>query len=281
MNFLKKIFHKKNVRLDWRNFVEHFAARARERGYHADIHWGEGLAGSSITINTADSGQYTAYLDSIWQEYQNEPDALDVLIDTRLDVFDQIAERAVAPDASQIFPNIKAEAWLEAAKAMRREGGADPDEILSQPLAGDIHLVYMLDTGNAFRDMHRSELGELGIADEAALHDKAIANLRQYAMSRIEAEAYDGGIHRLVLDGFLDAALLLILPQIIDTSDFPHGIITAVPARDALIYCDANDPDAIRILQEIAQDLFAAAPYAVSAHLYRLKDGELSEYTPD
>ena len=129
--------------------------------------------------------------------------------------------------------------------------------------------------------MHRSELGELGIADEAALHDKAIANLRQYAMSRIEAEAYDGGIHRLVLDGFLDAALLLILPQIIDTSDFPHGIITAVPARDALIYCDANDPDAIRILQEIAQDLFAAAPYAVSAHLYRLKDGELSEYTPD
>lgn len=278
MNFLKKIFHKKNVRLDWRNFVEHFAARARERGYHADIHWGEGLAGSSITINTADSGQYTAYLDSIWQEYQNEPDALDVLIDTRLDVFDQIAERAVAPDASQIFPNIKAEAWLEAAKAMRREGGADPDEILSQPLAGDIHLVYMLDTGNAFRDMDRGELAQLGIADEAALHDKAIANLRQLADGRCETETYEGGIYRLTLDGFLDAALILILPQLIDPDVHPDGIIVAVPARDALIYCDTRDPDAIRVLQEIAQDLYTAATYTISARLYRQQNSTLSPY---
>ena len=280
MNFLAKLFRKKPA-LDWRAFTEHFADRARERGYSVEIHWGEDLVRSSISFSRADDNAYTAYLDSVWQEYQNEPGALDALIDARLDVLDQMTESTAAPDASQIFPNVKADAWLEAAKAMRRDGGADPGEILSQPLAGDIHLVYMLDAGNAFRDMHRSELGELGIADEAALHDKAIANLRLYAASRIETETYDGSIHRLVLDGFLDAALLLILPQIIDTSDFPHGIITAVPARDALIYCDANDPDAIRILQKIAQDLFAAAPYAVSAHLYRLKDDELSEYTPD
>lgn len=280
MNFLAKLFRKKPA-LDWRAFTEHFADRARERGYSVEIHWGKDLGRSSISFSRADDNAYTTYLDTVWQEYQNAPDALDALIDARLDVLDQMAESAAAPDASKIFPNVKAEAWLEAAKTMRREGGADPDEILSQPLAGDIHLVYMLDAGNAFRDMHRSELDELGIADEVALHDTAFTNLRQYAASRIEAEAYDGGIHRLVLDGFLDAALLLILPQIIDSADFPHGIIAAVPARDALIYCDVCDHDAIRILQKIAQDLFAAAPYAVSAHLYRLKDGELSEYTPD
>ena len=159
MNFLSKLFRKKPALLDWRTFTEHFANRARERGYRVEIHWGEDLAHSAIAFGHADDNAYTAYLDSVWQEYQNAPDALDALIDARLDVLNQMAESAAAPNASQIFPNIKSDAWLEAAKAMRREGSADPDEILNQPLAGDIHLVYMLDTGNAFRDMHRSELG--------------------------------------------------------------------------------------------------------------------------
>ena len=279
MSIFSKLFRKKPA-LDWRAFTEHFADRARERGYSVEIHWGEDLGRSSISFSRADDNAYTAYLDAVWQEYQNEPGALDALIDARLDVLDQMTESTAAPDASQIFPNVKADAWLEAAKAMRRDGGADPDEILSQPLAGDIHLVYMLDAGNAFRDMHRSELGELGIADEAALHDTAFTNLRQYAASRIETEAYDGGIHRLVLDGFLDAALLLILPQIIDSADFPHGIIAAVPARDALIFCDADNNAAIRNLQEITAELFAAAPYAVSAYLYHLHDGTIRLHAP-
>ena len=280
MNVLAKLFRKKPALLDWRAFIEHFAARARERGYPADIHWGEDLTRSSISFSRADDNAYTAYLDFVWQEYQNEPGALDAFIDARLDVLDQMTESTAAPDASQIFPNVKADAWLEAAKAMRREGGADPDEILNQPLAGDIHLVYMLDTGNAFRDMHRSELGELGIADENALQQTALANLRQYSAGRAENHDYGSGIHRLVLDGFLDAALILILPQLTGIGDHPDGIILAVPARDALLYCDGGDHDAIRVLQELAQELHGAAPYPISARLYHLQDGELDEYAP-
>ena len=40
MNFLAKLFRKKPALLDWRAFTELFAARARERGFPADIHWG-------------------------------------------------------------------------------------------------------------------------------------------------------------------------------------------------------------------------------------------------
>ena len=75
MNVLAKLFRKKPALLDWRAFIELFAARARERGYPADIHWGADPTHSSITISTADGDEYTAYLDTAWQEYQNAPAA--------------------------------------------------------------------------------------------------------------------------------------------------------------------------------------------------------------
>ena len=279
MNFLAKLFRKKPALLDWRAFSEHFAARARERGYPADIHWGEGLAHSSITISTTDGGEYTAYLETVWQEYQNAPEALDAIIDARLKALEQIIAGAEM-SASQIYPDIKSVAWLEGAKQLQDEHLIEASELLSQPLAGELHLVYILDRGYAMSNLHRSELGELGIADEAALQQIALANLRQYSAGRAENHDYDSGIHRLVLDGFLDAALILILPQLTGIGDHPDGIILAVPARDALLYCDAGDSDAIRVLQQLAQELHGAAPYSISARLYHLQDGELDEYAP-
>lgn len=130
-------------------------------------------------------------------------------------------------------------------------------------------------------NLQRSELAELGIADENALQQTALANLRQYSAGRAENHDYGSGIHRLVLDGFLDASLILILPQLTGIGDHPDGILLVAPARDALIYCDARDHDAIRVLQELAQELHGAAPYPISARLYHLQDGELSEYAPE
>ena len=279
MNVLAKLFRKKPALLDWRAFIELFAARARERGYPADIHWGEDLARSSITVSTADGGKYAAYLDTAWQEYQNAPEALDAIITARLNAMGQIVV-GITMNAGQIYPNLKSAAWLEGAKQLQDEHLIEASELLSQPLAGELHLVYMLDRGYAMSNLHRSELGELGIADEAALQQIALANLRQYSAGRAENHDYDSGIHRLVLDGFLDASLILILPQLTGIGDHPDGILLAVPARDALLYCDADDTAAIRVLQQLAQELHGAAPYPVSARLYHLQDGELDEYAP-
>lgn len=275
MNVLAKLFRKKPALLDWRAFIELFAARARERGYPADIHWGEDLARSSITVSTADGGKYAAYLDTAWQEYQNTPEALDAIITARLNAMVQIVV-GITMNAGQIYPNLKSAAWLEGAKQLQDEHLIEASELLSQPLAGELHLVYMLDRGYAMSNLHRSDLAELGIADEAALQQIALANLRQYSAGRAENHDYDSGIHRLVLDGFLDASLILILPQLTGIGDHPDGIILAVPARDALLYCDAGDSAAIRVLQE----LHGAAPYPISARLYHLQDGELDEYAP-
>ena len=280
MNVLAKLFRKKPALLDWRAFIELFAARARERGYPADIHWGEDLARSSITVSTADGGKYAAYLDTAWQEYQNTPEALDAIITARLNAMVQIVV-GITMNAGQIYPNLKSAAWLEGAKQLQDEHLIEASELLSQPLAGELHLVYMLDRGYAMSNLHRSDLAELGIADEAALQQIALANLRQYSAGRAENHDYDSGIHRLVLDGFLDAALILILPQLTGIGDHPDGIILAVPARDALLYCDAGDSDAIRVLQQLAQELHGAAPYSISARLYHLQDGELDEYAPE
>lgn len=279
MNFLAKLFRKKPALLDWRAFIELFAARARERGYPADIHWGEDLARSSITVSTADGGKYAAYLDTAWQEYQNAPEALDAIITARLNAMGQIVV-GITMNAGQIYPNLKPAEWLEAARQIQHDNGTPPGGLLSQPLAGELHLVYVIDTGDAFRTLQRSDLAELGIADEDALQQTALANLRQYSAGRAENHDYGSGIHRLVLDGFLDASLILILPQLTGIGDHPDGILLAVPARDALLYCDAGDSAAIRVLQELAQELHGAAPYPISARLYHLQDGELSEYAP-
>ena len=186
----------------------------------------------------------------------------------------------ITMNAGQIYPNLKPAEWLEAARQIQHDNGTPPGGLLSQPLAGELHLVYVIDTGDAFRTLQRSELAELGIADEDALQQIALTNLRQYSAGRAENHDYGSGIHRLVLDGFLDASLILILPQLTGIGDHPDGILLAVPARDALLYCDAGDSAAIRVLQELAQELHGAAPYPISARLYHLQDGELSEYAP-
>ena len=119
MNFLAKLFRKKPALLDWRAFIELFAARARERGYPADIHWGEDLARSSITVSTADGGKYAAYLDTAWQEYQNAPEALDAIITARLNAMGQIVV-GITMNAGQIYPNLKPAEWLEAARQIQQ-----------------------------------------------------------------------------------------------------------------------------------------------------------------
>ena len=145
MNVLATLFRKKPALLDWRAFIEHFAARARERGYPADIHWGEDLARSSITVSTADGGKYAAYLDTAWQEYQNAPEALDAIITARLNAMGQIVV-GITMDAGKIYPNLKPAAWVEAARQIQHDNSTPPGGLLSQPLAGELHHVYVIDT---------------------------------------------------------------------------------------------------------------------------------------
>ena len=193
-----------------------------------------------------------------------------------------MAERPPAR-ADQVFPVIKNGLWLEQLRQVTQVSGTEPEEsVIYRPIAGDLVLLYMLDTGEAMRSLSREDAVAAGLADDAALHHTALANLRQYMQGKIQIEhVEESSLTQILLDSDYDASLILLLDEILSSDPvLPANPVLAIPARNVLILCNPSDERTIATLKVAAAQIAEEAPYTISTLLYQYHNGEISLFQP-
>ena len=92
------------------------------------------------------SNHYTSYL-------QN-PEALEAIVAANLAVIDKIQDTDASVSAQQILPTIKNTIYLENARLITNTDEAEPaDYLVYKPIAGDIMLLYMVDTDESMHTL--------------------------------------------------------------------------------------------------------------------------------
>ncbi len=144
----------------------------------------------------------------------------------------------------------------------------DDDTIPVQLFSYEVAAFYVYDDGNTFTYVTDAMREEVGLTREQ-LHDIGLANLAQ-RFGGMELHQ-GGGMLVLTGDGNFEASMIL-LDTVWDqlAHHFPNGPIAALPARDVIGLCDAQDNTAVNRLRVTAQKLWDEdADHLLAKDLYR------------
>ena len=279
MSFFSRLFGREPKTMDWRQFIQHFAEHIRrDCAVDAQIEWGKSLEDTVLQV-----GEGRLYLGNHYARYLQAPADLDAILAANTAVVRQMMAERPQARAAQVFPVIKNGLWLEHLRQATQVAGTEPEEsVIYRPIAGDLVLLYMLDTGEAMRSLSREDAVAAGLADDAALHHTALANLRQYMQGKIQIEhVEESSLTQVLLDSDYDASLILILNEILPSDPvLPANPVLAIPARNVLILCNPSDERAIATLKVAAAQIAEEAPYTISTLLYQYHNGEISLFQP-
>lgn len=179
-----------------------------------------------------------------------------------------------------IMPVIKSTAWLDEMAQSMRSNGDNPDEILIyEPLAENLLLAYVFKNETFSISLDRLLLAQAGIS-EAELQQTALDNLSRYSKGQIQiASDPQSGLNQILFDGTYDASLILLLGGVL-AKHLPDNPVFALPTRDALFACSPDNPATLDKLQQLAAEIYADSPYAISPYLYQYHNGEISLFQP-
>jgi hypothetical protein len=136
-------------------------------------------------------------------------------------------------------------------------------------------VVFLIDDGDSYHFAQRGEMQAAGLAPETLL----LTGLRNL-VKRVNGNpgltvAPNGAMHAVLMGGDFEASLLL-LDELWDGAmklQAPGGFVVAIPARDICAFADANSPQGIAELRELAARVTARAGDALSPHLYARRNG--------
>ena len=225
--------------MTWQEFVEYFARRIQEElDLEAKIDWGETIASSPIIVHFSedDEASFSTYLSNHYTSYLQNPEALEAIVAANLAVIYKIQDTDASVSAQQILPTIKNTIYLENARLITNTDEAEPaDYLVYKPIAGDIMLLYMVDTDESMHTLNHEHMKEAGIEDEDTLYRTAMDNLRQRMNGRVQIHHAEGwSLAQIHLDNDYDASLILLLDEVLkDDPMLPANPVFAVPARNA------------------------------------------------
>lgn len=165
-------------------------------------------------------------------------------------------ETVSAADRRRLLPVVKDNAFLQEVRAALSQS-----EPLSRPLAGDLVVLYVLDSADSMRYVDARALSDLQLSP-AAVSSLALENLRAQPPDHRWEE--DGALRHLRADGNYEASFLL-LPEFWDAvaGELGGEPMVAVPARGELAVAPSSAENAAA-LRAWARATAAAAPYPMS-----------------
>lgn len=167
MSFFSRLFRSKPKLMTWQEFVEYFARRIQEElDLEAKIDWGETIASSPIIVHFSedDEASFSTYLSNHYTSYLKNPEALEAIVAANLAVIDKIQDTDASVSAQQILPTIKNTIYLENVRLITNTDEDEPaDYLVYKPIAGDIMLLYMVDTDESMHTLNREHMKEAGI----------------------------------------------------------------------------------------------------------------------
>lgn len=152
-------------------------------------------------------------------------------------------------------------------------------ELASFEYIGDMKIRFVFDDVNTMRVLSAEELVKLGLSPDKAL-ELAVANIKR-VYGEPKAVPMTGGISQVQgkspdLDSsyFLDREFWRGL-----LTQYPDGLVVAVPARGGLLFAPVADDDAVAILRTSVGQWYSGSGWLrISSALYLFKDDRWSVY---
>ena len=227
-----------------------------------------------------DGQEITAHLDNAYARYRITPDRLsEVINDFVLSTVESLSMGQARINVARIVPVLKDADYLND----MRQGA------LGDRVAGAAHeryndqliILYAEDMQHSIRYLSNEDLDRLGI-DRAGLREMAVENLGRL-LPRMEALGRDGA-YMLIADGIHEASLLLFddiwTGEIWRSGSLPvtGELVVAVPARGMLLVTGSQDAAGLAMTREVADDVAANDPYAVTNQLFVYRDGRFQPF---
>ncbi|WCM25936.1 DUF1444 family protein [Sphingomonas sp. QA11] len=273
MSLLKKLFGSpppQDRMLTYPDYVRRYAALIERHcpANTVEVHVGASATESWVIWTMPKGTRATQYFGNWYARYRNGEAGIDALMAAQLEEARFNDDLGETTDPARIFPVMKPAAWAGSAK--RQMDGARLDaadaSFITSPFCGDMVVAYAIDTGDTMEYITRKTLSAMGL-DEAALHERAIANLTAM-LPALKIEGSDGR-YAARLDRNYDASMLLILPQWRGGLALEGPICIAMPARDEVMLCAAEDRDGRESLAAVAAEIASVSAYSLSRHLYQ------------
>lgn len=268
LSSLRSLFGGKSVPppMDSAAFTEHVANRVRAAvpGIEVTV-----VGDLELAIRTGDDGNNRAFLNNAYQMFLGEsPKYRDALVDRFVQSFAEAA-KGLERSADAIIPVIKDRAWLaETRESMRKMGTDAQEDHVHEDLNDELVVVYAIDTPSNIAYLNPDELDKLGVKRED-LRALAVRNLRGL-LPGIDVQRGDK-LSMVTADGNYEASLLLFADLWARESERMRGApVTAVPARDLLLFADSADADAVAQLRQVAAQARAEATYGLTDRIFVL-----------
>lgn len=226
-----------------------------------------------------DDSSGNTFIENIWAQYQSQPDNLEGLIQSQLDIINTIITKFKNSDFPlserqiNFFPALKSLAWLEASVQQLKAAGLNEQNIQNQfvykKLNDELILTYVEDSPTQLNYLSFVEAQKFGGLDE--LHRHCMENFVTKKLPQVQIKG-DNGRYALRLDGFFDATLIMFLDTLIpqmQLNGLPH---IAVPSRDELLVC-GNNSDDIWELIDMAENIYQQSAYNISPRIFQ-KDAD-------
>jgi hypothetical protein len=252
VGFLKSIFGGKRKPMSVVEFRDLFVARLREAYPDAEI---EIVSDTALKLTRGDL-EGSAYVENVYGSYVRDPAHLDFHMGKLLSL--------VANSSPESPQGVNQLVVVARPVDYGRALGAD---VLMRPLAGDVGLLLAFDTPTALGGAIRSSLEEMELTEDEAFA-RAVENLSG-RVGEFEVQRFEhANVFHIKAESGL-ATGLLALPD-----RWRNGVsacVVFVVNREAFLWCDLADADAVRALGQFAR--VVQVHDAVSKMLLVLENG--------
>ncbi|HSY16872.1 MAG TPA: DUF1444 family protein [Candidatus Acidoferrales bacterium] len=133
----------------------------------------------------------------------------------------------------------------------------------------ELHICYLAGNEESYEYIQNRHLEEDGVSPDE-LHQIGLRNLKRLTIERnFRVQPY-GNVFAFMMNGDFEASVML-LDEFWD-GEFQKFVAgqyaVAVPARDVLVFCDAQSPAGIVELQQIIDRIWPAGDHLVSNKIY-------------
>lgn len=216
----------------------------------------------------------TVFFENIWRNYRSDPKGRLEAIERASRIFSSPTNGpGTFPDRASIVPLIKDEVYLSVAR--NKETGEVP--FAHQHLAGDLWIVYAVDTPDAMRTLGTAEMKGMHL-DPPQMKDLAVENL-QRILPPVERHG-DGPVYLLTAGADYVASLLLFDYVWEQMEELMTGdIVAAVPSRDVLLFTDSTSKEGLEQMRASITEILNSAGYLVSGTMLRRNNGKWSVFS--
>ena len=229
---------------------------------------------------THDGSSADLYLENVFNYFLAYPeeDGLDGTIETVTFLIHSFEKNKleVTIDINHVVAVIRDDSYIEQVKNYSDDAA---HQIFTRKIAGDLNAYLMVDSPETLAGLNRSDVTD--ISDET-LWETALDNVRPY-LSKIAMDDQLGHLRLYYVDGntFLTPSLILLdeFWEAVST-DYPEGLLFALPRKDQLFTVDAAHPNAYAMIRTMVSITFEENVNLLSSEVYHYDAGEIKLFTP-